>query len=256
MTEQIPLTSNHVELTAWTFPLLLSNKSGIPSACCAEPTTACYGLWCCPCAFASLRTKYDGSSWWFNLCCVLSPVVRNVIREGYKITGSTSDDIYFSYCCWPCVYAQAAMEIDLPHRRQQSRIQSEGSAQWTWGLLSCECTKSCLYAYTCHACAAADVRSSFDGSDFCFNCCCVGLPLINNIIRMAYGINGSTCNDMVTATFCPCCTVHRLQREVRARGPRGKLIVGHIASVEPLMGTVVQPSANIPAMTSPPSYNT
>ena len=159
--------STHTELTGWSHEFLTCHFG-----------KCVYGLCCIPCAFSSLRTQYDGSNWWFNFLCVPAAVVRNIIREGLFINGSS----------------------------------------------------------------VGDLRTSYDGSNWWFNCCCISGPLVQNIIRQGYGISGSCCDDITETLFCPCCAAHRMQREVAARGPKGKLIVGvpaH-AGMEPLMGTPVQ----------------
>ena len=223
--------STHTELTGWSHEFLTCHFG-----------KCVYGLCCIPCAFSSLRTQYDGSNWWFNFLCVPAAVVRNIIREGLFINGGSVDDCCVTLWCPCCVYVQTSLEVELPHRRQQVSVQAEGNGRWAWGLAQCDCGHRCVYAYCLPQCATASVRTSYDGSNWWFNCCCISGPLVQNIIRQGYGISGSCCDDITETLFCPCCAAHRMQREVAARGPKGKLIVGvpaH-AGMEPLMGTPVQ----------------
>jgi hypothetical protein len=78
---------------------------------------------------------------------------------------------------------------------------------------------NCLGAFLGYSiCITAGARNNFDGSNFCFNCCCVSEPAIRNIIREGYGINGSCCEDILKSTICAPCNAIQLVAETRLRG--------------------------------------
>lgn len=58
------------------------------------------------------------------------------------------------------------------------------------GLFGCfkDCN-TCVYGCCFPSCAIAQARSDFDGSDCCFNWCCVSPAVTLSIIREGYNIN-------------------------------------------------------------------
>eukprot|EP01111_Echinosteliopsis_oligospora_P010861 TRINITY_DN344_c0_g1_i1.p1 TRINITY_DN344_c0_g1~~TRINITY_DN344_c0_g1_i1.p1 ORF type:complete len:102 (+),score=6.23 TRINITY_DN344_c0_g1_i1:55-360(+) len=93
----------------------------------------------------------------------------------------------------------------------------------------CDCCAigcgQCMYSWFCTPCSNASARSEFDGSNWCFNCLCVGGPVAYNIIREGYGVEGDCCTDILVSCFCAPCASTRLNAEVQARGPRNKSMV-------------------------------
>ena len=88
--------------------------------------------------------------------------------------------------------------------------------EWTLGV--CGCTEDCgtfFYAACCPACAHAEIRSRFDGSDCCFNCCCGGSAAVRSVIRQAYGINGSCIGDCCWTAFCGPCVAVQTKHETK-----------------------------------------
>lgn len=85
---------------------------------------------------------------------------------------------------------------------------------WKSGLFSCfdgGCG-TCLYGCCCPGCAAATARNNYDGSNWCFNCTCVGLVGNYNIVREGKGIEGGCLGDVLTTVCCtPCAAVRLLQ---------------------------------------------
>lgn len=78
---------------------------------------------------------------------------------------------------------------------------------------------NCLGAFLgCGPCLAAGARNDFDGSNFCFNFCCVSEPATRNIIREGYGINGSCVEDILKSVLCEPCSAIQLVAETRERG--------------------------------------
>jgi Cys-rich protein (TIGR01571 family) len=93
------------------------------------------------------------------------------------------------------------------------------STDWNAKLFGCcdEGAGQCAYAWCCGPCAIADARTNMDGSNWCFNCCCVTPVAGYSIIREGYGIEGSCLMDIVTACFCTPCVASRLLRETHSR---------------------------------------
>lgn len=78
---------------------------------------------------------------------------------------------------------------------------------------------NCLAAFFgCSSCLAASARSDYDGSDCCFNFCCVPEPAVRNIIRRGYGIDGFCGEDMIVGVCCQPCNAIQLVAEVHERG--------------------------------------
>jgi Cys-rich protein (TIGR01571 family) len=96
-------------------------KHRLFSECCDSPCNCCYGTCLGPCAAASAKSQFDGSSWLYNIWWLCSPlpmtglwnyaVLRNYIRQGYEIDGDASDDCLTSTFCSPCVITQLLNEV-------------------------------------------------------------------------------------------------------------------------------------------------
>lgn len=194
---------------------------------CTFDCWMCMSATICPyCAVASLRSKYDRSSCFCNwLCtatypsCLLPCVVRNIIRHGYNIPGSCCDDLCITLWCFPCSYIQMAKEVETSERQAlRSRISIANARPWKTDLCSCKCGCPCLYAYMLPSCALASARSDFDGSNCCFNVCCMTSPGMYSTIRAGYGIPGDGCSDWWQVMCLSCCSAHQAQREVMLRG--------------------------------------
>ncbi len=63
-------------------------------------------------------------------------------------------------------------------------------------------------------------RSHYDGSNQCFNHVCMAGPLLRNIIREGYAIEGGCCGDIAAAVCCAPCAACQMLHEVRERGSR------------------------------------
>ena len=108
-----------------------------------------------------------------------------------------------------------------------------GDGEWKSGGLftgwCCCCNSSegaCLnsiYGSCFPCCAIASAKSSFDGSEFCFNLVCFGCSpgLVRNYMRQGYEIKGRVgLSDCCIASTFPCCVITQLLNEVRVRGPK------------------------------------
>lgn len=97
--------------------------------------------------------------------------------------------------------------------------QQHATVPWTSGLCGCfEDFSSCAYACCCPWCANASARTNFDGSNWCFNCCCVSTCVVRNIVREAYNIEGTCLGDLCVPCWCGCCSTAQVLRESAARG--------------------------------------
>jgi Cys-rich protein (TIGR01571 family) len=93
----------------------------------------------------------------------------------------------------------------------------EGMNAWKADLFGCLSNIStCLYGCLCPSCAYASARSEYDGSNCCFNCCCVSMCLTRSIVREGLAIQGGCCGDILMPCICPSCVACQLINEVRA----------------------------------------
>jgi len=60
---------------------------------------------------AKARDGYDRSGFCFNLCCVPSFLIRNIIRTGYGIHGGCCGDCLYTLLCPCCTAAQVSAEV-------------------------------------------------------------------------------------------------------------------------------------------------
>jgi Cys-rich protein (TIGR01571 family) len=89
--------------------------------CCSGGCGVCIAGFCCPgLLFASAKTKYDGSNFCLNACCISEIAIRNIVREGYNIKGTCCDDCIIVCCCPQCAAIQTYAEIRQrgPSRQQ------------------------------------------------------------------------------------------------------------------------------------------
>eukprot|EP01084_Bolivina_argentea_P187569 323054_1 len=85
--------------------------SGLFNCCSDGCGSCCYACCCLSCHWAQARTRYDGSSCLSNYCCLGSPAVRNIIREGYGIEGTCVGDVCVTCCCPCCAAIQVNSEV-------------------------------------------------------------------------------------------------------------------------------------------------
>lgn len=64
--------------------------------------------------------------------------------------------------------------------------------QWSNGLFSIGECGTCLYSWFCTPCALASTRTNYDSSNCVMNFCCGSAPLLLNIIREGYNIEGGS----------------------------------------------------------------
>ena len=186
--------------------------------CCGDCGLCCTAMFFPSCAVASTRSGYEGSNCCFNCLCVTPCMVRNIVREGFGIEGNCCGDIFLSFC-HICSITQVGREVKNPQREKPRSLPSGGGLrQWTNGFCSMDVGGRCLFAWCLPHCATAATRTDFDASNFCFTCMCASLPVMRNIIREGYGLEGNCCTDLFASALLPCCVAHQLQREVQLLG--------------------------------------
>lgn len=81
----------------------------------------------------------------------------------------------------------------------------------------------CIFAILCPTCATASARTTYDGSNWLFNCCCLSTCAVRNVIREGYGIPGDCIQDMLWTCCCTPCVIGQMWEEASRRGglPRG-----------------------------------
>ena len=147
---------------------------------CTSIFSCCYGTCLCPCAAASIKTQFDGSSWWYNLwwlcvpiptvTCFNYPLLRNYVRRGYDIEGNTSNDTTSSIFCTPCVLTQMLNEVTErgivnQHQTYQSSRDYSG-VEVTSDNTACDI---CMI-YTCGCCEVAHLHSLLFDMVSCISC--------------------------------------------------------------------------------------
>jgi len=94
-------------------------------------------------------------------------------------------------------------------------------SDWNHGLFGCmdHGVVTCLYAFILPNCAVASARTTYDTSNWVFNCLCVGPVVGRNIVREGYGIDGTCLTDVLMMYFCMPCGIAQLLNETKTRGP-------------------------------------
>lgn len=187
--------------------------------------TCLYAFFCSHCAAAQARTDYDGSEFIFNCCCMTLPGIRNTLREGYHIEGDCLGDILLSMYCRPCVVAQMMAEVQARGGRGGAFV--PGMRAWRSGLCDCfnDCG-TCMFGLCCPVCAIASARSSYDRSNFLFNCLCMHPAVSRNIVRQGLNIKGDCLDDLMTTLWCMHCAATQLLREVESK-PQTVIVAGN-----------------------------
>ena len=88
-------------------------QSGLCNICSMGCCVCFQGFFCTSGLVSETKSRFDGSSSWFNKLCVSHASVRNTIRRGYKIKGNCGGDICSSTFCKPCSAIQMANEVHV-----------------------------------------------------------------------------------------------------------------------------------------------
>ncbi|CAM9847086.1 unnamed protein product [Chrysoparadoxa australica] len=180
--------------------------------------TACL----CPCVLsASALTAYDESPWELNALCVSPCMVRNIIRHGYNIPGSSLSDCAMGLFCGPCVASQALSEVEKrgPLAYQFMTTRAINTTSWlntSFGIFND--STNCAAGFFCAPCSIAYARTQYDGSGFCFNLMCMTSPVILSVMRNGWNLEGDGLRDSLYGLFCTECAAYQLLNEVKERG--------------------------------------
>lgn len=204
--------------------------SRIFSDYCKTPYICLYAT-CFPCcALASAKTVFDNTDWFFNCCCfsLNCGLVRNYIRQGYRINGKVgTSDCCITCCCSPCVLTQLLNEVtargpikhfsnrnlNIIHSTTNSKSNTHETPWITEQLTSSEeenvnqnmfgdsdlCDLCCTFITS--QCEILSLFTDFAGVPFWFSlcstplcpCCCVNYCQVHHLIRKSYGI-GQFCD--------------------------------------------------------------
>lgn len=94
------------------------------------------------------------------------------------------------------------------------------TSNWNSDLITCpkpgertQCLLSCLAP----CCVSATLRRKYDDSNWALNLCCLTIPLMRNIIREGYAIEGTCVGDMCTGLICYPCALMQVSRELSSK---------------------------------------
>lgn len=126
--------------------------------CAGSGCNCCFGTFLQPCAAASIKSHFDGSSWSYSLWWLCSPcpiisccnysILRNYVRTGYGIEGTAAQDCCLSTFCTPCVLTQMLNEVSSRGRYNYQRpitVREEVNEIRSYAL--CDIFMSCLCCY-------------------------------------------------------------------------------------------------------------
>ena len=91
--------------------------------------------------------------------------------------------------------------------------------KWSISLFSCGDYTKCMYAFLLCNLAFAEARSDLDQSDTAFTLLTMSPCLVRWLIRSAYEIPGSTCEDILTVTCCCPCAINQMFQTTSVIGP-------------------------------------
>jgi len=157
-----------------------------------------YANACVCCALADSRHYLDGSSFWYNLCCIPIAPYRWMVRSAYGIGDKDScwADFFFGCCCGPCTVHQLYVTTKVrgrpcnnggkefntnPVRTLQSSMRQNGCCYRPE-----ETTKQCCCAFWCMPCVNGTILQESMGMPFHLGCCCMPFFAVKNVVRYQY----------------------------------------------------------------------
>eukprot|EP01013_Petalomonas_cantuscygni_P023343 TRINITY_DN44775_c0_g1_i1.p1 TRINITY_DN44775_c0_g1~~TRINITY_DN44775_c0_g1_i1.p1 ORF type:complete len:250 (+),score=2.71 TRINITY_DN44775_c0_g1_i1:185-934(+) len=202
----------------------------------------CFCSFCCSlCLQANIRSEFDGSPCWFNICSLTPCATRNLIRRALRINGDCVSDVVFSALCTPCVLVQLVREVrvnepasthvsgrltrttkllpgatgtDGGHSREEGRDDdgshggcvsdraADAKVQWSSGLCDiADDPLGCLCSTVCFPCTLGRAMEAVNGTNCVLAACCFPPQLVFNVIREAVGVEGSFAGDCLHGVF-------------------------------------------------------
>lgn len=150
-----------------------------------------YSLFCPCCAMAESRTKLDGSSFWFNCCCLPLAPYRWLVRSAYNIgdMNRCAEDLVLSVCC-PCFVINQIYQTTMA----KGNLSSDGGKVFNINHFSTYGNNLCDDAFTAcfmQPCMIGNVVNHAVGMPYFLACLCMNVCTARNIIRYQYRIKST-----------------------------------------------------------------
>jgi len=216
----------------------------------SSPLCSCEGdgcevmfSFCCPClAIPLAMSLHSGANCCFMALCAPPPASRNILREGYGIDGDCTSDICVGCFCMPCTARQMLYETrergvvkplltrSALKKAKSSRSNVRGRAKggsFSNDLVDCNHVGlgDVCRSIFCGPCFSAQTRSTYNGSDWCFNFLCMTSCVVRNSLREQQRIKGNCAEDICAGVFCYPCSIlqvaHEVDNIVKARTKSG-----------------------------------
>ena len=147
-----------------------------------------YSLFCPCCAIAESRTKLDGSSYWFNCCCLPLAPYRWLVRSAYHIgdMNRCTEDLVLSMCC-PCFVINQIYQTTMI----KGNPSSDGGKMFNINHFSTHSNNLCddvCSACFLQPCMIGSVVNHAVGMPYLLACLCMNVCTARNIIRYQYRI--------------------------------------------------------------------
>eukprot|EP01031_Cornospumella_fuschlensis_P036052 gene36052-43722_t len=168
--------------------------------------TCVFSFFCCPCAQASARSRFDGSNWCVNCLCMTPSASRWAIRTGYGIPGSAHWDCWMGALCACCVINQELQTVNSFGRVPVQNAGPEHLINERKGYGSHTCCEICYagwYSLLCSPCAMGLAMESA-GMPCWFGACCVGSFAGNSLQRYHHRIRPMFGNEIWGDGLIPC----------------------------------------------------
>ncbi|XP_052243379.1 cornifelin homolog [Dreissena polymorpha] len=95
----------------------------------------------------------------------------------------------------------------------------KGHRDWNSGAFGCcDDVKLCFLTWFCYSCMVCQISKKLGDCPLMPFCVPGSEVVMRARVRTLGGIRGTVCNDCLTTTFCPFCTVCQMKREMDAMG--------------------------------------
>ncbi|XP_039269277.2 uncharacterized protein LOC120344223 [Styela clava] len=109
------------------------------------------------------------------------------------------------------------LPLTIPPNQDITRYITYGPRPFSSGICNCcmDCHTCCCGTF-CTCCYLGAIGSKLDESCMTGICCMAGLIPLRTKFRIQHNITGSICDDICLSTFCSCCVVCQMGREMEA----------------------------------------